>query len=647
MLKTIQQRDLARNRWIKITMSVVLGIICLSMVVTLVPGLMSGSLTANSPDAIATVGGQDIALTDAEQQLSVQTQSQSIPAMLRPIYAKQIADQLIFASALELEADRLGITITPDEERERIKQILPMAFSGDTWLKDQYQNAVETNLRMTVPQFETELKDSMLEEKFRQMVTGGITVGDSEIKQEFLARNEKVQIQYSIVKPADLAASIHPSDADLAAYFAKNSSKYQVPEKRSARYGLLDLAKLRTSTQVTDDELRAYYAANIDQYKVDNRSHIDHVLFKTSGKTDAEIAEIRQKAQDVVKQARSGAKFEDLAKKYSEDATTKDKGGDLGWIVEGQTSAEVQSAAFSLPVGSVSDPIQTQYGIEVIKVVERETAHTKPFEEVKDSIAPTVLDAKVKSEADDITNQIATAVRQSDRQPLDDLARKFNLQVSETTPASFAQPVGDLGDSPDLHRLLFDLRPGEIGQPLSLDQGVVVLTVKDILPAHQGTLAEVHDQVLADYQKDQSTTLAATRAIDLAKQAQGGEALDKAAKDLGLDSKTSNFFARSGSVPDLGTGKQIQGAFSMDVGKVSSPIKLSGNWLVFLVVAKNEPNPDDLAAQHADIEQQLLTAKQDAAYDAFKTSLEDQLKKEGKLVIHDDVMKQFTAASSS
>src|SRR5580693_8306828 len=146
MLKSIQQRDLDRNRWIKITMSVVLGIICLSMVVTLVPGLMTGSLTANSPDAIASVGGQDISLLDAQQEYDLQTRSQTIPAMLRPIYAKQIADQMVYERALQVEADRMGITVTPEEMRARIKQILPTSFSGDTWLKDRYPTDVQNNL---------------------------------------------------------------------------------------------------------------------------------------------------------------------------------------------------------------------------------------------------------------------------------------------------------------------------------------------------------------------------------------------------------------------------------------------------------------------------------------------------------------------
>ena len=175
--------------------------------------------------------------------------------------------------------------------------------------------------------------------------------------------------------------SIHRNRLPL---FSKNSAKYQVPEKRSARYALLDLAKLRPARKYGDDALRAYYNQHIDEYKVQNRVHAEHILFKTVGKTDAEVAEIRKKAEDVLKQAKTGGNFEDLAKKNSEDDGSKAKGGDLGWIVEGQTVPQFQQAAFSLPKGSVSDLVKTEYGFHIIKVLDQETAHTKSFEEVRD-----------------------------------------------------------------------------------------------------------------------------------------------------------------------------------------------------------------------------------------------------------------------
>jgi peptidyl-prolyl cis-trans isomerase D len=641
MLKSIQQRDLDRNKWVKVTMSVLLGIICLSMLTYLIPGLGSSTFN-NSPDAIATVGGRDITALEVTQQLSLATRGQSIPDALKGFYAKQVLDQLVFKRALEMEAERLGIQVTDQELSDRIKQILPTAWNGDTWLKDKYANEVETRTGMPVPEFESFLRDQMLQERFHQLVTDAITVTPEEMQREFLRRNEKVQIEYVLVKPSDLAATIKPTDAELSAYFTKHAAQYQVPEKRSARYALLDLNRLRGTTQVTDAALQAYYNSHIDDYKVPDRAHVEHILFKTVGQTDAEIAETRQKAEEVLKKAKSGANFEDLAKKYSEDPGSQAKGGDLGWIVEGQTVPEFQQAAFTLPKGSISDLVKTQYGFHIIKVLDRETAHTKSFDEVRNTIMPIVLDDKVNAEANKISDDMATAIRQSNHQSLDDLAKKFNLELGETALASASDPVSMYANSPEVRAAVFQLRPGELSQPIESPQGFLIVTPKDVVPAHQGTLAEVHDRVLADYQQEKSLELAHSKADELAKLAQGGEAFDKAAKSLDLVSKTSESFARTGSVPDIGSGDLVESAFTMPVGQVSSPKQINGGWLVYRVAGHEPAIQNAMILQSDQIRQQLLQAKQNAAYDAFRTALEDRLTKEGKLNINADAMKRLT-----
>jgi peptidyl-prolyl cis-trans isomerase D len=644
MLKSIQQRDLDRNRWVKVTMIVLLVLICVSMVITLVPGLVGGSMTT-SPDTVASVGGQDISVLDVQRQLNQVLHGQNVPEMLKGLYAKQVLDQMVLTRALEVEAQRLGISVTPQEESERIKQLLPSAWEGGTWAKDRYVAEVQSRTGMSVPEFEGFLRDDMLKEKFRQLVTDSISVTPAEIQDEFRRRNEKVQIEYALVKPAELASSIHPTDSELSAFYTKNAARYQIAEKRSARYAMLDLAKLRESIPVNDDVLRTYYSSHIDQYKVENRAHVEHILFKTIGKTDAEIAEIRQKAEEVLKKAKSGANFEDLAKKYSEDDATKPKGGDLGWIVEKQTVPEFEQAAFSAPKGSISDLVKTQYGFHIIKVLDRETAHTKSFEEVRSSIVPVVAEEKAAEQANNVSAQMASAVRQSNRQSLDDLAKKFNLQLGETPVVSVTEPLSDLGNTPELHQALFQLRPGELSQPLQLPQGFVILTPKDVQPAHQGTLAEVHDRVLADYQQEKSIELARTKADDLAKRVQGGQPFDQAAKALDLSLVTSEPFARTGSVQNLGAAKLLESAFGMKIGQVSSATQISGNWLVYRVTTHDAPNPEDLAKQADQIKQQLLQGKQGAAFEAFRLALEDRLKQEGKLVINADVLKRLTRSS--
>jgi peptidyl-prolyl cis-trans isomerase D len=646
MLKSIQQRDLERNRWVKIGMSVLLGVICLSMLTYLIPGMGSAALT-NSPDAIATVGGQNITATDVQRQLNTALHGQSVPDVLKGLYAKQVLDQMILKQALTVEAERLGVRVTDQELSDRIKQILPAAWNGDTWLKDRYTTEVQTRTGMSIPEFEDFLRDQMLQDKFRHMVTDAITVSPAEIQAEYRRRNEKVQLEYVLIKPSELAPTIQPTDADLSAYYTKHVGLYQVPERRSARFALLDLAKLRANTTVADDALRAYYNSHIDEYKVENRVHVEHILFKTVGKTDAEIAEIRLKAEDVLKKAKSGANFEDLAKKFSEDDGTKPKGGDLGWIVEGQTVPEFQQAAFTLPKGSISDLVKTQYGFHIIKVLDHEQAHTKTFDEVRGSIEPTVLDEKVSGEANDISEKIASAIRQSNHQPLDDLAKKFNLVVGELPLASVADPVAAFANSPDVRTAVFQLRPGELSQPIQTPQGIAIVTPKDIQAAHQGTFAEVRSRVLADYQQEKSLELAKSKADELAKLAKGGEPFDKAAKSLNLDVKTSESLSRTGSIPEVGSGQSLDAAFTMPVGQLSDPKAVTGNWLVYRVAAHEPVNDAAVVLQADQIRQQLLQSKQNAAFDAFRVALEDRLKKEGKLTINADAMKRLAGPSPS
>ncbi len=649
MLKTLQQR----NRMVKIVLAAVVLAISITMVITLVPGL--GGSMSSSPDAVATIGGQDITLTEVRRQLDQRTRNQTIPSMLKGFYARQILDEMIFERTLELEAKRLGLQVTPEEQAERIKQLLPMVFNGDTWLgKDRYALEVQQRTGMSVQEFEEVIRQSLLTEKFQQLIMAGIRVSSGEVEQEFVRRNEKVKIEYALMKPADLVSSINPTDAELEAYFNKNSSHYPVPEKRSAQFALLDFAQLRQKTTLGDDELRAYYNAHLDRYKVEDRVHVEHILFKTVGKTDAEVAEIRKRAEDVLKKANHGGSFEDLAKKFSEDPGTKDKGGDLGWIVRRQAVPAFEQAAFSLPNGALSDLVKTEYGFHIIKVLDKETAHTKPFEEVRASILVTLLDDKMQALASKVVDEMAAIVRQSNSQNLDQFAKSLEsvdplarqcLVMGVTPPATMTEPIGDLSNSPELHNALFRLRPGELSPPLRLDRGYVVLALKQIEPAHPGKFAEVHDKVLADYRQERSAELARSRAEELARRVRAGEDFAKAAKALGLEAKTSESFPRTGSVAGLGPAKAIEAAFTMPIGQASDAIPLEGSWVVYRVLAREEPNPDDLAKQHQGIADQLLQQKRSAAFEAFHTALEDRMKREGKLVINQDAVKRLTNAT--
>jgi peptidyl-prolyl cis-trans isomerase D len=632
----------------KLLSRILLGVIVLilsgGMLLYLVP--TGPGDTRLSTDAVAKVGDQTITLAEIHQQLNQIKQRTQVPPMLEPYYAQQILRQLLLQKEMEYEAGQLGIRVSNDEIADRIKLILPTAFNGGTPIApDQYASLVQSRTQMSVSEFEDNVRLGMLQEKFQKLVTDGISAGPAELQEEFVYRNQKVKLDYAYIKPEDLLSKITLSDAEINAAYEKNKAKYLVPEKRVVRYAIVDLNQIRKSLQISDDQLKAQYQQNIQQYQVPNRVHVEHILLMTvgTGKTDAEVDEIKKKAQDILNQAKKGANFEDLAKKYSEDPGTKDKGGDLGWIIQGQTVAEFEKAAFSLPKGSISDLVKTQYGFHILKIIDKEPAHTKTFDEVKDSIRVNLVQNGTEKEANDIADKLSQAIRQSNKVSLDDLVNQYHLSVGETRPVAATDSLIELGNSPEVKvsDAIFRLRQGELSLPVHTDRGYLILSVKQILPAHQGSLDEVRDKVTADLKQEKASTEARTKSDELVKRLKSGEKFEAAAKALGLEAKTSDEFARAGSISNVASGKQLAAAFQLKNGDVGPPLNLGANWLVYKVVDKQEPNPADFDKQKKEITDSVLQTKRSLAFEAFRTALEDRLKKEGKLQMMPEKLKGF------
>ena len=625
---------------VRILFGIIIGMLALSMLLYLVPQGPDGAQTPG--DVVAKVGDQSVTLSDISQRLNEIRQSNPIPRQLEGLYANQILKQLVFQKEVEYEAKRLGISVSDQERADRIRQILPTAFNGDTFVgNDAYSQQVQQRFQMTVPAFEELIRSSMIEEKFHKLLTDGVTVSPDEIKQEFQYENQKVKLDYAAANPETLADKINPDENEIKSYYEQNKTKFQIPEKRIVRYGLLDLNQLRQSATVSDDELKVIYQQNIQQYEVPDRVHVEHILLTTVGKTDAEVAEIKKQADSVLAQARKGANFEDLAKKYSDDPGSKAKGGDLGWLVHGQTVPEFDKAAFNTPKGEISDLVKTQYGFHIIKVLDKENAHTKPFDEVKDSIRTPYLLQKADQQSNSIADQMSSQIRQSNKTTLDELAQKYHLAVSQTRPLAPNDPVLELGNSQDIKDAIIRLRPNELSLPVRTDRGYIVLSLQQTLPAHPGTLDEVRDKIIAELRLTKSEQLAQSKIDDLVKRVKAGEKFDAAAKALGLETKNSDLLARNGNVAGLGSAKLLISAFSLKQGDVGGPVHMGSSWVAYQLLDKVEPNPADFDAQKQKITDTLLQSKRNMAFDAFRIALEDRLKQEGKLKISTDKLRGF------
>jgi len=247
----------------------------------------------------------------------------------------------------------------------------------------------------------------------------------------------------------------------------------------------------------------------------------------------------------------------------------------------------------------------------------------------------------VDKTASDTSEKISSDIRQSNKLTLDELAQKYHLTIADTHPVGPGEPILELGNGQDVKDEVFHLRQGELSLPLHTDRGYVVLTLKQVLAAHQGALDEVRDKVVAEIKKNKADTLAKSKADDLEKRVKSGEKFDAAAKSLGLEPKSSDLFARTGSVPDLGSGKQLAPAFALKSGELGPVLNLGVNWAVYEVVERQDANPADFDKQKRDITDNLLKQKRELAFEAFRTSLEDRLKQDGTVKLYPDKMAAF------
>jgi hypothetical protein len=134
-------------------------------------------------------------------------------------------------------------------------------------------------------------------------------------------------------------------------------------------------------------------------------------------------------------------------------------------------------------------------------------------------------------------------------------------------------------------------------------------------------------------------------AEDLAHRAMTAKDLVAPAKALGLEAKMTELVARGSSITDVGSASQIGAAFTLPVGETADPVFLGANWVVFRVIEHQDANPSDLPTQRKEITDQMLQARRQMAYDAFRTSLENRLKSEGKLQYNAENLKRLTSSN--
>jgi peptidyl-prolyl cis-trans isomerase D len=619
-----------------------LGIVSLSMVVVMAP-LPSSDTSTPQGNVLASIGSNTITSADLDQTIRdrFKNSPMGFDKRMVPLVAPSVLDQMVIEQILVEQAGKMGVEVS-DGELLKAFQSIPWLYTDGSFVgPDRAADAVAQYAGKTLPQFESMMRNSLLEEKIRSIVTDGVQVMPAEILAQFRHRNAKAKIDYVLFDPSQFLKDVKITPEALQAFFQKDPAHYKLPEQRQVRYVVIDPDQVRAQVTVNDAQIHEYYAQHLSDYMVRDRVKVAHILFKTTGKTRAEVATIEKTAADVLNQVRAGGDFGELAKKYSED-TSAQAGGELGWLVHGQTVPEFDSMAFSLKPGEVSGLVKTVYGIHILKVEDKQVAHLQTFDEVKNSIRADMEKQLVADAQEKLAASLEVQLK-ADPQHFDDIVRKAGLEPRESPLFKYNQPVADLGKADAFENLTFQLRLNEIGQPVSVPKGEAIVQLIQIAPEHVPALDEVRAQVEEDYRHEQSITMAQDKARKLAELAKTQD-FDKAAKSLGLTSKESNDFSETEYVEGVGSGNQLSQAFTLNPGQVSDVTAAGTNQVLFKVVSHTPANEADFAAQSDQIREELLDQKRDLQFEIYRQNLKEQFIRSGKLKINEAGMKTFLAS---
>ena len=633
-----------RQKRLKAILWVVIFSLALGMLLFFIPGINVGGVSTET--SAATVDGQSIPMKDFETayRRAVDNYTEKGRRKIDPETLKalrvpnQVLDNLITTKVVEVIAKRFGVDVTPDEVRQAVETHPYLQDQGKFIGIDRYKAVLAAN-NIEVSDFEEDIRLTQLAKKVREIITDSMAVSDRELRDEFSKNNQETQVDFALLKKEEYRKKVKPTEPELRAYFDAHKDAYRIKEKRRVQYLLVPVAQIIPTIKVTEEDLLREW----DQRPHDETVEAAHILFKVPD--PSKEAEVKAKAEAILKRAQAGEDFAELAKKYSEDESTAKQGGILGPFQRNQMVKEFEDAAFSLKPGEVSGLVRSEYGFHIIKVLRHET----PTLESSRNILTAAVQTK---KAQEIARQKAEqAFGLIDKQKdLGAAAKSLGVATEIRETPLFTKDVNpfEVGISQPLRDEAFDLKEiNAIGKPVEHPLGYAVPKLLEVQMPRPGEFSESKQLVEKDYIESKAKELLQADSKKLADEAAKQGSLEKAAKAMGLSVKTSQSFKMNGTpAPEIGSNPSFNtAAFALAPGGVSAPITLLDNSAVLQVKSRSPFDEAAFAKAKPGLRDQILQSNQTAYFQDYLRRVTDELEKSGKIRINQKALEIQPTAS--
>ena len=548
----------------------------------------------------------------------------------------QVLNQMIQQSVLLQTAHNMGIEASDEEIRDRIFSLFQR--DGKFVGYDEYERILNS-YRYSVPQYEEDLRKEIILTKVIKALTAGITLTPEELWENYKNKNESAKMEYVILETDKMELEEEFQEEEIQQYYEKNREKYKIPEKREAAFVFLATDDLKKEIELADSEIEKYYKDNTAQFEEPEKVKVSRIYLPFE---ENEKEFIAGKAQNILEKIKNGEDFGELAKTNSKDDKAEE-GGDWGLFEWKSLSSVEQKEIEGLSEGEVSGAVESEDGISILKVTEKEQAVTNPLEEVKDKIKNILEDQKARELAEERMSRLERGAQKE--QSLEVAAQVLGLEVRKTGLLKEREGLEDIDPSGTISTNIFQLEEGEVSSPVYTYKGIGIAQLKKIEASRPANLEEVKEEVKEGLlgQKKKEKALERMKQV---KTELNRRNLEDLAEKYKLEYHTADEHKRDQYLSIIGQNSEVdQLAFSLSLQETSEPIEYENGYFMIRLLDRKNVSQEDFEKEKEKEKENLLEMKKDRFFHSYIMRLREELgleiKSELYFKIISDVLSRF------
>ncbi len=318
------------------------------------------------------------------------------------VLGRLVIDAIVDEVLLVRDAQKHGYRVSDQQLVDTI-QNHPAFQTDNRFDREQYERVLRVS-GLSVTEFEELQRQDAVMQQIRTGFRESAFAVDSDVDAILRILLQDRFGEFALIDPATFVTGVEVTDSEIQDEYEANKSRYVEHETVKVEYIRLSLDDFAINFSPSEETLLTLYDAEIARYAVAEQRSISHILLESQGGESSADSAL---AIELTGRLRSGEDFATLAMQYSTDVGSAENGGELGWFSPGELPfPEFESVAFNLEEGEISDPVETEFGIHIVRVNEIQGQTVKSFDEVRPELVEQASRAQAEAEMFEVSEQL-------------------------------------------------------------------------------------------------------------------------------------------------------------------------------------------------------------------------------------------------